>query len=71
MTCPKQLRELMGKVPGIRKPEEQKRLDDYKKQGIREIARASLPQSAIYSRGLQPGRRRGGGGRLRRLGEAL
>src|SRR6266568_6862480 len=36
---PKALRDIMGKVPGARKPEEQKQLDDYKKQGIREIAR--------------------------------
>ena len=51
---PKDLRDLMGKVPGSRKAEEQKRLDDYKKQGIREIARASLPQSAIYSLAFSP-----------------
>ena len=46
---PKALRDLMGKVPGNRKPEEQKQLDDYKKQGIHEIARAAVPQSEIYS----------------------
>ena len=46
---PKALRDIMGKVPGARKPEEQKQLDDYKTRGIHEIARAQLPQSAIYS----------------------
>ena len=46
---PKALKEIMGKVPGARKPDEQKRLDDYRKQGIREIARASLAQSTIYA----------------------
>src|SRR3989442_14927549 len=46
---PKELREIMGKVPRTRKPEEQKQLDDYKTKGIREIARVPVPQSAIYS----------------------
>jgi WD40 repeat protein/mono/diheme cytochrome c family protein len=51
---PKELRELMGKVPGARKPEEQKLLDDYKKQGIREVARAAIPKSAIYAVAFHP-----------------
>ena len=51
---PKELRQLMGKVPGARKPEEQKQIDDYKRQGIREIARAPVPQSAIYSVAFSP-----------------
>src|SRR5207245_672370 len=51
---PNDLRQLMGKVPGSRKPEEQKQLDDYKKQGIREVARAPVPQSAIYSVAFSP-----------------
>ena len=46
---PKALRDLMGKVPTARKPEEQKQLDDYRKQGIHEIARLAVPQSTIYS----------------------
>jgi WD40 repeat protein/mono/diheme cytochrome c family protein len=51
---PKELRDLMGKVPGSRKPEEQKQLDDYKKQGIHEIARAAIPHSEIYSVAFSP-----------------
>ncbi len=51
---PKELRDLMGKVPGNRSPEEQKQLDDYKKQGIHEIARAAVPRSEIYSVAFSP-----------------
>ena len=51
---PKGLRELMGKVPANRKGEEQKQLDDYKKQGIREIARVAVPHSAIYAVAITP-----------------
>jgi WD40 repeat protein len=46
---PKDLRQLMGKVPGARNADEQKRLDEYKKSGIHEIARIAVPQSEIYS----------------------
>ncbi|MGZ4973383.1 MAG: DUF1549 domain-containing protein, partial [Limisphaerales bacterium] len=46
---PKELREIMGKVPGGRKKEDNDRLAEYKKLGIREIARASVPQAEIYS----------------------
>lgn len=46
---PKELRELMGKVPGARKKEENDQLAAYKKKGIREIAHASVPQAEIYS----------------------
>src|SRR6185295_2202370 len=46
---PKALRDIMGKVPGNRKAEEKKQLEDYKKLGIREIARATVPHSEIYS----------------------
>lgn len=51
---PKALRDLMGKVPGNRKPEEQKQLDDYRKSGIREIARATVPHSEIYAVAFSP-----------------
>ena len=51
---PKALRDIMGKVPGARKPEEQKQLDDYKKEGIHEIARQSVPHSEIYSVAFSP-----------------
>ena len=51
---PKSLRDLMGKVPNQRKPEEQKQLDDYKKQGIHEIARAAVTNSEIYSIAFSP-----------------
>ena len=46
---PKELREIMGKVPGTRKKEETDQLAAYKKLGIRELARASVPTAEIYS----------------------
>ena len=51
---PKPLRAIMGKVAGARKPEEQKQIEDYKKQGIRELARASISNSAVYSVAFSP-----------------
>jgi len=51
---PKNLRDIMGKVPGSRKPEEQKQLDDYKKEGIRELARTTVPNSGIYCVAFAP-----------------
>ncbi len=51
---PKALRDLMGKVPGTRSKEEQKQLDDYKKQGIHEISRATVPHSELYSVAFSP-----------------
>ncbi len=50
----KNLRELMGKVPGRRAAAEPKQLDDYKKQGIHEIARAAVPHSELYSVAFSP-----------------
>src|SRR5207249_6879185 len=51
---PKELRAIMGKVPGTRKAEEKQQLEDYKKQGIREIARAAVSNSAIYCVAFHP-----------------
>ncbi len=51
---PKSLRDLMGKVPDQRKPAEQQQLDDYKRQGIREITRAAVTNSEIYSVSFSP-----------------
>jgi WD40 repeat protein len=51
---PKELRDIMGIVPGSRTAEQQKQLDDYKKQGIHEIARAAVPQSELYSVAFSP-----------------
>ena len=51
---PKELRAIMGKVPGQRKAEEQKQLDDYKKQGIRELARVTVTNSAVYAVAFAP-----------------
>ena len=45
---PKELRDIMGKVPGSRNAAENGRLVDYKKSGIREIARIAVAQSALY-----------------------
>ncbi len=51
---PKHLRRIMGKVPDARRPEEQKQLDDYKRLGIREVARTSVSNSAIYAVAFSP-----------------
>ena len=51
---PKALRDIMGKVPGARSADEQKQLDDYKKQGIHEISRAVVPHSELYSVAFSP-----------------
>jgi len=51
---PRPLRQIMGKVPDSRKPEEKKRLEDFRKQGIRELARVALSNSAIYSVAFTP-----------------
>lgn len=51
---PKNLRELMGKVPGSRTPEERKQLEDYRKEGIRELARIAVRNSAIYDVAFAP-----------------
>jgi WD40 repeat protein/mono/diheme cytochrome c family protein len=51
---PRLVREIMGKVPDTRKPEEKQKLEDYKQQGIRELARVSVPNSAIYSLAFTP-----------------
>ncbi len=51
---PKNLRDLMGKVPSSRSADEQKQLDDYKKEGIRELTRAATPHSEIYSVAFSP-----------------
>jgi WD40 repeat protein len=51
---PKTLRDIMGKVPATRSKEEKKQLDDYRTQGIREIARVQVPESAIYSLAFTP-----------------
>ncbi len=50
----KEIRAVMGKVPGNRKPEEHKQLTDYKAKGIREIARVNIPQSEVYSVAFSP-----------------
>ncbi len=51
---PKAIRDIMGKVPGTRNEGEKKQLTDYKKQGIREIARVPIPTSEIYSLAFSP-----------------
>jgi len=51
---PKHLRKIMGKVPETRRPEEKKQLEEYRALGIREMARTSLSNSAIYSVAFTP-----------------
>lgn len=51
---PRSLRQIMGKVPDTRKAEDKQKLADYKKEGIREIARIGVSNSAIYSVAFTP-----------------
>lgn len=51
---PKNLRDIMGKVPGSRNADEKKQLSDYRNSGVREIARVAIPQSAVYSVAFAP-----------------
>lgn len=51
---PKPLRDLMGKVPGARQPEEQRKLSDYRDSGIRLLARVAVPHSAVYALAFAP-----------------
>ncbi|HLH53761.1 MAG TPA: DUF1549 domain-containing protein [Verrucomicrobiae bacterium] len=51
---PRTLRQIMGKVPDTRKPEEKQKLAEYKKLGIREITRVGISNSAIYCVAFTP-----------------
>ncbi len=51
---PKKLRQIMGKVPDKREADERKELESYKKEGIREIARVQITNSAVYSVAFSP-----------------
>ncbi|MBM4058932.1 MAG: hypothetical protein FJ275_12000, partial [Planctomycetes bacterium] len=61
---PKPILDVMAKVPGEtrrkgtqRSDDEWKRLDDYRDQGTRELARVSLPGSVAYAVAFHPGGR--------------
>ena len=70
---PKNLRDIMGKVPGSRSADERKQLEDYKKSGVREIARATLP-TGVYGLAFAPDGKTiavaGSDGKVRLLGAA-
>src|SRR5262252_3625235 len=51
---PRLVREIMGKVPDSRKPEEKQRLEDFKQQGIHELARVTVTNSAVYAVAFSP-----------------
>src|SRR5262249_11316944 len=51
---PKALLEIMGMVPGNRKPQYKKQLEDCKMRGIRELARVSVPIAASYAVAFSP-----------------
>jgi WD40 repeat protein len=51
---PRYLRQIMGKVPDTRKGEEKQKLEDFKNQGIHELARVSMSNSTIYSVAFTP-----------------
>jgi WD40 repeat protein/mono/diheme cytochrome c family protein len=51
---PKPLRKVMGRVPDTRRPEEKKQLEEYKKQGIHEVARTAVTNSALYAVAFSP-----------------
>jgi WD40 repeat protein len=46
---PKYLRQIMGKVPDTRKAEDKAKLVAYKNEGIRELARVGLTNTAVYA----------------------
>jgi hypothetical protein len=51
---PKNLRDILGKVPGNRSPEEKKQLEEYRKEGIRELTRITISNSAVYAVAFMP-----------------
>src|SRR5262249_49420444 len=51
---PRHLRQIMGKVPDTRKADEKQKLEDFKKQGIHELARVAISNCAIYSVAFTP-----------------
>ena len=51
---PRSLRQIMGKVPDTRNEEDKQKLEDYKKLGIRELARVAVSNSAIYCVAFTP-----------------
>jgi WD40 repeat protein/mono/diheme cytochrome c family protein len=51
---PRSLRQIMGKVPDTRREEDKQKLEEYKKQGIRELARVAITNSALYTVAFTP-----------------
>ncbi len=51
---PRSLRQIMGKVPDTRREDDKQKLEDYKNQGIRELTRVTLSNSAVYSVAFAP-----------------
>lgn len=51
---PRSLRQIMGKVPDTRREEDKQKLEDYKNQGIHELARVTVSNSAVYSVAFAP-----------------
>ncbi len=50
---PADIKAIMGKVPGTRKPEERAALEEYKAKGTREVARVSVP-AGVYAVAFLP-----------------
>lgn len=50
---PAPIKAIMGKVPGARNPQERKALEDYKNEGVKELARVALP-TGVYAIAFRP-----------------
>jgi WD40 repeat protein/mono/diheme cytochrome c family protein len=51
---PQPIKSIMGKVPGTRQPQEKAALEEYKKKGVKELARVKIPQGGVYAVAFAP-----------------
>ena len=51
---PEPIKKIMGKVPGTRTAPEKEALAEYKKKGVKELARVQFPQTGIYALAMHP-----------------
>jgi WD40 repeat protein len=51
---PANIKQIMGKVPGVRIPAERQTLDDYRKKGMRELSRIKVDKTGMYAVAFHP-----------------
>jgi WD40 repeat protein/mono/diheme cytochrome c family protein len=51
---PQPIKSIMGKVPGTRTAPEKTALEDYKKKGVKELARVKIPEASVYAVAFHP-----------------